>query len=155
MLMSETCRTAGMRTCHFRAVQSLTLLTCVGCGSQLADVNGSVSIDGKKVVGASDLRGTVVFAPRGTGLPTGSGVLNDRGQYAIYVGSNAGIQPGPYRVAITVTKIRPASRVGGTPSGELLSPARYANPRQSGLEVNVEAGSNTFDFDLETSGRGD
>jgi hypothetical protein len=125
------------------------VLGCVGCGSDLADVQGSVSIDGQKVLGADDVRGTVVFAPREEGLPTGSGVLNEAGQYAIFVGANEGLKPGPYSVSVTVTRIRPAATEGGTPSGQLLSPAKYANPRQSGLEVTVEPGSNTFDFELQ------
>ncbi|MGD9635434.1 MAG: hypothetical protein AB7G28_15710 [Pirellulales bacterium] len=126
------------------------MLLLAGCGTGLADVQGSVSIDGEKVVCAEDVRGTVLFSPREPGLPTGSGVLDESGQYAIYVGANEGLKPGPYSVAVTVTRIRPASTEGGTPSGELLSPARYANPKESGLEAEVKPGSNTFDFALET-----
>lgn len=111
-----------------------------------------MSIDGQKVLGTEGVRGTVVFAPREEGLPTGSGVLNEKGQYSIYVGASEGLKPAPYRVSVTVTKVRPATTEGGTPSGQLMSPAKYANPQQSGLEVTVEPGSNTFDFELETGG---
>lgn len=137
--------------CHWwPRLLPFVLLLVTGCGSDLAEVQGTVSIDGQKVVGANDVRGTVLFAPREKGLPTGSGVLNETGQYSIFVGANEGLKPGPYAVAVTVTKIRPAATEGGTPSGQLLSPPKYANPRESGLEVDVEPGTNNFDLALES-----
>ena len=120
----------------------------VGCGSELAEVCGTVSLDGQKILGAPDLRGTVLFSPSEPGRASGSGVLNDSGEYAVFVGATEGLRPGPYDVAISVTKILPPKSPGDTPSGERITPGMYATPKTSGLHVNVEPGSNTFDFAL-------
>ena len=126
------------------------LLLLSGCDSGLAKVHGSVSLDGKKLAGASDIRGTLLFSPLQPGHPTGSGMLDSNGTYAVFVGSNQGLTPGSYKVAITVTKVLPAKTPGGAPSGRLLTPSRYANPGESGLEVEVVPGTNTFDFALKS-----
>lgn len=136
-----------------RSAQVVFLLLLSGCGSSLAEVQGSVSLDGEKLAGAPDVRGTVLFSPRRAGLPTASGLLDNAGQYTVFVGSNEGLMPGPYSVAITVTKVIPAKTLGGAPSGKLLTPTKYANPKESGLEVEVVPGTNTFDFKLESNQR--
>lgn len=110
------------------------LVWFVGCGSNLAEVQGTVLIVGQMVVGASNVRGTVVFAPREAGLPTGSGVLNEAGQYSIYVRSNEGLKPGPYAVAVTVTKARPANTEGARRPGSCC--------RRPSIPIHVNQGCN-------------
>src|SRR5262249_38316048 len=128
----------------------LAIVACelAGCGSQLAEVEGTVTLDGQKVVGGRDVRGTVLFSPNQPGLPSGSGALDESGTYTAYVGATEGLPPGSYGVAVTVTKIVPPSAPGGTPSGRLLSPPEYSDPRNSGLHADVKAGRNRFDFAL-------
>ena len=94
-----------------------------------------------------------MFSPRQAELPTASGMLDSAGQFTVFVGSNQGLMPGHYSVAITVTKVIPAKTLGGAPSGMLLTPAKYANPNESGLEVEVVPGTNTFDFKLDSNHR--
>lgn len=138
----------GRRPLTCATVLPMVLLS--GCGSKLAEVRGSVSIDGRTVTGGQGVRGTVLFSPREEGHPTGSGVLNRSGEYSVYVGANEGLPPGPYAIAVTVTKIVPPATPGGTPSGRLITPQKYADPRHSGLEVEVAPGNNTFDFALQS-----
>jgi hypothetical protein len=126
------------------------LLILSGCGSELAKVQGTVSLNGERVAGGRAVRGTVLFSPREKGQPTGNGVLDESGEYSVFVGATEGLPPGPYAVAVAVTEVVPAKVPGGTPSGKLITPIRYADPRNSGLVVDVVAGSNTFDFQLQS-----
>lgn len=142
-MLGKTARRAPAR---FAAILPITLV--VGCGSELAEVHGTVSLDGQKISAAPDLRGTVLFSPAEPGSAAGSGMLNESGEYTVCVGATEGLRPGPYQVAISVTKILPPNTPGGTPSGQRITPPAYASPKTSGLHANVAPGSNTFDFAL-------
>jgi len=131
-----------------RCAPVLPLLLFSGCGSELAEVHGTVSLDGKAVAAAPDIRGTVLFSPTEQGLATGSGTLDESGKYTVFVGSTEGLRPGTYRVAVSVTRILPAQTPGGTPSGQRITPREYAAPMTSGLHAQVRPGANTFDFAL-------
>lgn len=125
----------------------------VGCGSEFAEVQGTVTLDGQNVCAAHDVSGTVLFSPVEQGLSAGNGAVDESGQYTVFAGSTAGLRPGPYRVAISITRIRPAKTPGNPPSGQLMSPKSYADPTQSGLQADVKPGKNTFDFALTSQHR--
>lgn len=139
---------AAMRRIGLRLAFAFPIACAVGCGSELAEVHGTVSLDRQKISGAPDLRGTVLFSPTEQGHAIGSGMLNESGEYTVFVGATEGLRPGPYQVAISVTKILPPNTPGGTPSGQRITPPAYASPKTSGLHANVAPGSNTFDFAL-------
>ncbi len=120
----------------------------IGCSNDLASVNGTVTLDGQAISGGPELRGTVYFSPaEGTGA-SAVGILDSSGQYALSMGSTEGIRPGKYVVAISATKLVPAQTPGGMPGGKLITPPRYANARDSGLQAEVQPGNNRLDFVL-------
>lgn len=119
----------------------------VGCGNGLADVRGLVTVEGESLTGGDDVRGTIYFYPEGgTGAPA-VGILDSEGRYRISTGTKTGVAPGAYAVSISATRI--VQSEGGTPSGRPITDRKFADPRQSGLRVEVGPGSNEFDFDVE------
>ena len=116
----------------------------------MATVSGLVTVDGQPLAGGDEVRATIYFSPEGgTGAPA-IGLLDGSGAYEMSTGSKSGMQPGAYVVTISATKIIPPKEAGEAPSGKPLTSRKYADPRKSGFRVEVEPGSNTFDFDLES-----
>jgi hypothetical protein len=128
----------------------LALVWTIGCGSDLASVSGTVTLDGQAISGGPELRGTVYFSPAEGSGASAAGILDSSGRYTLSMGSTEGIRPGKYVVAISATKLIPARTPGGMPGGQLITPRKYSNARDSGLEAEVQPGSNTFDFALES-----
>jgi hypothetical protein len=128
---------------------ALATALSTGCGSNLADVQGTVTLDGNPIVGGPEVRGTVTFFPKdGKGVPS-TGIIDENGKYAMSTVSDTGVPPGSYDVAVTATRvIIPAD--GGTPSGRPITPRRYASTKESQLHAEVQSGNNTIDFALES-----
>lgn len=127
----------------------LFLPTVVGCGSGLAKVSGAVTMDGEPLRSGGDVRAMVYFYPEdGTGAPA-VGLVDEAGQYSIATGTQNGVKPGAYLVSISASQLLGEAEIGVPRSGRRITPAKYADPRQSGLRVEVAKGSNTFDFALE------
>jgi hypothetical protein len=128
---------------------------CGGRGDQpeLGEVTGTIKLDGKPLSGI-----TVVFQPE-SGRPA-SGVTDAEGNYELtYIRQTKGAKVGPNRVEIAPSEDGESeeaeaeegeseSVTSPTRSGKPTIPARY-NVR-SELKVDVKAGTNTFDFDLES-----
>ncbi len=135
------------RFCAFLFI-GFTGLALSGCGNGLASVTGSVSIDGQPITGGESTRAMVYFFPEsGTGAPA-IGIINDSGEYRMRLGSRTGVVPGTYIVTISATELVQSKNPDLPPSGRLISPRRYKDPKTSGLKAEVAAGSNEFDFDL-------
>ena len=133
-------------------VATLLLVTCgliIGCGSKPATVSGTITLDGHPVEGSRELYGTVSFYPTGGGAPA-IGIIGSGGSYSVETGSQAGLAPGSYRVAVAVKKIHPPATPEGLTRPERISPVKYSKPEQSGFTAEVEPGSNTFDFALDS-----
>jgi hypothetical protein len=110
-------------------------------------VTGTVMLDGKPIVGGPELRGTVSYFPAsGTGVQA-VGIIDDKGQYQLSTGSESGVAPGSYDVAIMATRII-IPEPGATPGGRPITPAHYANSQESKLHAEVQPGTNTIDFAL-------
>ena len=123
----------------------LTVLLCLllcGCGSKLAGVDGTVTLDGKPLS-----TGTVVF--QNEGLPMGVGSLRSNGSYTVYTGDQRGLPPGDYQVTVSAYQTRPGRDAMEEPIPVLLTPPRYNKPETSGLTAKVTPGSNRFDFPLQ------
>jgi len=117
-----------------------------GCNKSAATVSGIVTLDSKPVEGSSDLYATVTFVREDGGGAPAIGIISGSGRYALSTGSAKGLEPGKYRVGVSVKKILPPATPEGLPIPKRISRAKDAKPEESGLEATVKPGTNTFDF---------
>jgi len=137
----------------YRTSVSLVLLwALVGCGGggsdnpDLGSVTGTVTLDGKPLPNA-----TVEFTPTGgEGGRPAVAVTDDDGEYELeYTPGNYGATPGSYQVVITTATTTTDAEGNDVDVPEKL-PAKYnANTE---LKAEVKAGSNKFDFALDSKG---
>ena len=109
----------------------------LGCGSDLAAVSGTVTLDGKPLAGNERLRGTVQFSPEDGHGTTAVGYLDGDGRYDLSSGSRSGVLPGKYLVTVSATEIIPPKIPGGAPGGRLVTPPQYADAKSSGFTAEV------------------
>jgi hypothetical protein len=121
-----------------------------GCGNGLADVSGTVTLDGAPLRGGNDVRATVYFQPASGSGAAAVGILDESGRYTLSTGSEEGAAPGDYVVTFTATQIIPSKEPGGTPSGRRITDLKYANAKTSGLQFTVQSGNNEFNIPLES-----
>jgi hypothetical protein len=121
----------------------------VGCGSGLgADVEGVVHLDGKPIG-----PGVVVFAPIDGKDNPATGAIQSDGSYFMKTMRERGLRPGNYKVAVQIHEI-PTDLAYGERDMRPIKfriPEKYTTVETSGLEFDVEDGSNTIDIPL-TSG---
>jgi hypothetical protein len=129
----------------------LWIASSVGCGSSLATVSGTVTLDGKPVDCSPELYGIVNFYHENGGGVPATGTLNGIGQYTLSSGSHQTIEPGTYLVGVSIKKILPPDVPGGQTRPQQLSPPKYGTPGESGFKAEVKPGSNTFDFALQSN----
>jgi hypothetical protein len=137
---------------EFGVVALLILALVTGCGGSSSSVSGTVTVDGKPLIGSETVLVTVMFYPESSGAPAAAR-LDESGQYELSTGSQEGLPPGNYLVAIS------AKEIVGPSSGEStnmrnLAARRYASPKTSGFKAEVKPGANTFDFDLKSDPKG-
>ncbi len=122
---------------HRLGIALLCLAALVGCADDrpgLASVSGLVTLDEKPLPNA-----VVIFLPTDGGRGS-RGRTDDKGRYTLrYLRDIEGAIPGSHRVRIvTASEDSPVERL----------PAKYN--AATTLKVEVAAGSNTFDFPLES-----
>ena len=109
-------------------------LTCfvVGCGgSGFATVTGKVVFPDKTPLS----KGNVVFSPADSGTMSAQGVIQEDGSFRLGTRTASdGAPPGKYRVAIEPYEDK---------AGPVID-RRFEDPKLSGLEYTVVAGSNDF-----------
>lgn len=141
-------------------VAGISMFFLPGCGApsdqpQLGQVTGTITLDGKPLSGIA-----VVFQPE-SGRPA-RGMTDAEGKYELtYIRETKGTKVGPNRVEIAPSEdgeeeedesenadgeSKPVKK--RAKSGKPKIPARY-NVR-SELKADVQAGKNTFDFNLES-----
>ena len=132
-------------------------LPAVGCGKAkpaTAPVTGRVLLDGKPVADAA-----VMFEPVDGGVPARGSTSGDGGFTLSTFARDDGALVGRHRVSISkfVTEGMAANELGleaapGPPGlqPKAALPARYADPKTSGLEATVEAGGASVEFSLES-----
>ncbi|MEX2308584.1 MAG: hypothetical protein WD738_13365 [Pirellulales bacterium] len=121
-----------------------------GCGNNLADVGGTVTLDGQPLRGGGGVRATVVFQPVSANSSGAVGIVDENGRYQLSTGSEEGAAPGDYLVTCSATQIIPSKQPGGTPSGRRITDPKYANAKTSGLQFTVQPGDNEFNIPLES-----
>lgn len=121
----------------------------LGCGNGRPTLSGIITLDGKPLGATEGVRVTIMFYPEGGGAPAGA-LADANGRYILSTGQQEGIAEGRYVAIISATESTPSASPGGEPQKRVITPARYADPKQSGLAVDVKPGSNTFDLKLES-----
>lgn len=121
-----------------------------------APVTGRVLLDGKPVADAA-----VMFEPADGGVPARGSTRGDGGFTLSTFARDDGALVGRHRVSVSkfVTEGVAANEFGletapGQPGlqPKAALPARYADPKTSGLEATVESGGTTVEFTLESKG---
>ncbi len=133
----------GGKTLRWGFVLSGIFAIGLGCGRgdlpDLGYVTGTVTMDGKPLEGA-----IVEFHSDAGGRP-GVGVTDAEGKYELkYTGGVEGSKIGPAEVSITTEWPE-----GEPPEGESETIPQKYNSKTT-LKETVEAGNNTFDFNLES-----
>lgn len=137
---------------------AVCLVACIGCGEQLATVEGTVTFDGEPVES-----GSITFEPADGDGPTDGGKI-ENGQYKL--AGEAGVEPGEKVVRIVASRKTgrqvdagmgmPGAKGEGGPSSsanmvdeyESYIPAKYNE--KSELTREIVAGKNTHDFELQS-----
>jgi hypothetical protein len=140
---------SGLRAARCLLVVCL-LAPLAGCGDGLADVSGTVTLDGQPLRGGSGVRVTVFFQPVSGSSSGAVGIVDGNGRYQLSTGAKEGVVPGEYVVTCSATKIIPSKVPGGAASGRRLTDPKYANAKTSGLQFTIESGDNEFNIPLES-----
>jgi hypothetical protein len=138
--------------CAIGAALLLVVAVATGCGGSASSVNGTISLEGKPLVGSETVLVTIMFYPEASGAPAAAR-LDESGQYVVSTGSQEGLPPGNYSIAISAQEIIGPAR-GGSNSMRNLAAPMYANPKTSGFKAEVKPGANTLDFDLKSDPQG-
>ena len=121
----------------------LMAFACIaGCGSNMADVKGTVKYDGQLVES-----GAIRFEPADGKAPTAGGEIK-AGQYAVKV------PVGNMKVSISGAKVTGKKKLDDSKDspemevkGEALPP-KYSDYQKTALQYEVSPGVNTKDWDL-------
>jgi hypothetical protein len=131
------------------AAISFQFAGCGQSGPELADVTGTITLDGQPLPKVG-----VVFRPVGPGASPSYGGTNKEGKYTLlYSQDKKGAMPGEYEVDLEVTRytkseIEQMKAEGNEPPPPVTIPKKY---RQSGvLKATVKPGPNTIDFALDS-----
>ncbi|MCH5373622.1 MAG: hypothetical protein JJ992_06570 [Planctomycetes bacterium] len=122
-------------------ILSFVVLVVAGCGGggvRLAEVSGTVTVDGKPVKGLE-----VAFDPQGEGAGSSLGYTQADGKYELfYAGGKKGAAVGMHTVRVTAaeTDEGPAT---------IQIPAKYNT--KSELTFDVAPGTNTYDIPITTN----
>jgi hypothetical protein len=132
------------------AANILLLVVIGGCQERPTTVSGTVTLDGRPLTVPADARGTVVIQPDGGHGTMATGLLDSTGHFNLATGSSPDIARGKYLVTVSVTQLLPKAE-NGEQGAKLITPEKYASPRESGLEIDVKPGENQVTFDLVSS----
>jgi hypothetical protein len=123
---------------------ALLLVFLVGCG------NGNVSLKGKITFsddGSPLTEGTVAFLKDGK---QSRGTIKEDGTYVVGTEKTTdGLPPGKYQVIVSALKSIPIDEENGIYNYEQLIDRKYERPETSGLTIEVNASTKTFDFQVD------
>ena len=128
-------------------------LAATGCEQTLpATVTGTITIDGKSLPEGENITGTVMFYPTAGGAAA-FGDVTSGGAYRVTTGSTTGLEPGEYKVTVSVVEMDPPPPGGyqNAPGQKLITPARYDDRDRTDITVEVTAGKNLIDLPLESA----
>lgn len=126
-------------------------LLLAGCGSDLGQVSGTVTLNGEPLRGGNGVRATVVFQPLAAGGVPAVGNVGPEGEYSLFSGAKEGVVPGEYAVTCTASQKVAGRDPTAAPTGRRITDPKYGNPQTSGLQFTVQPGSNEFNIALASS----
>lgn len=132
-------------------IASIALATLSGCGSGLARVKGTVTMDGETITKTDVRRCTVTLSPATGPGAKASGSVDENGVFYLSTGAKSGVMPGEYRASVKVRDVIPPKQAGDYSSAKTLSPKKYAKPSTSGLTFTVKRGSNNYDIEISSN----
>jgi hypothetical protein len=118
-------------------------LVAAGCGhSGFTSVKGSVKLDGKALTS-----GQVTFKPVAGKGTAGYAEIRSDGSFTAQIGSQKGLPPGEYGVAVTAYGPMPPATPGAAePIPPLITPPQYADIKTSGIKYTVPGGALEIDL---------
>lgn len=125
---------------------AVCLAVLAGCGDGRSSVSGSVTFDGQPLTKTESRNVTIMFIPESGGAPA-SALVDESGEFSLTTGAQAGLPPGKY--IVTLAAIEAA---GG--KKRVITPARYSSAKETDLRADVQPGSNSFSFDLNSKAAG-
>lgn len=141
-----------MRFIHWNPLRKastygILLVALAGCGGKPASVTGVVILDGEPLE-----HGTVGFAPTSGGMRA-AGTIQSDGSYKLMTNRESGLDVGEYAVTVSSREPGKENPAGGPPMpGPYITPRRYAIASTSGLQYQVDKGSNVIDIELSSKG---
>jgi hypothetical protein len=118
-----------------------------GCsgGGLGAEVSGKVALDGEPIG-----PGVVIFAPIAGGENPATGAIQTDGSYFLKTSREEGLRPGKYQVALQINEIPTDLAPGQRDMRPAKSriPIKYIDVKNSGLEYDVAAGSNSINIEM-------
>jgi hypothetical protein len=133
-------------------ILALACLWSAGCSGGLAEVSGTVHLDGRPIE-----EGAINFIPiEGTQGPASGAAIRD-GKY--HIPRSKGVAPGKHRVELrafrnTGRKVQDPTGPPGARMDERVPAFGPEYNDDSKLTREVKPGSNTFDFDIATKNAG-
>ena len=151
--MIQACRSHQLRADRrfghsFTLTMAAACILALGCSrSSLVEVSGEVTLDDQPVE-----QGVISFWPADGVGPTAQAVINE-GKY------NVEVAPGQKKVGVEAVEEKSKAYPSGpngpaVPVHQLISPERYADPKQTDLSCEVNFTSNVHNFRLKSSGFG-
>jgi hypothetical protein len=116
---------------------------CSGGGFE-SQVSGTVTLDGAPIG-----PGFLVFVPGSGGRNPANGTIQPDGSYELKTANTSGLHPGKYKVSVTILdqpEVPPGERSYEVAKSRI--PTKYNDIISSGLEFEVEPGSNAIDIAL-------
>lgn len=133
------------RTLYF--LGTAIIVVTAGCfGSKFeSQVSGIVTLDGQPIG-----PGVVIFAPSDVKTNPARGNIQPSGTFELMTSRDFGLPPGKYKVGLQIVEIPTDLAPGERDMRPAKSriPDKYSDTTTSGLEYDVNPGSNTIDIDL-------
>lgn len=117
------------------------LALVAGCSGDWGTVSGTVMLDNAPLA-----EGNITFHPVGGGADA-YGTIKD-GAFTLSTGQKTGLKVGKCKVSISATTIPEMGTKAAATGGTNLAPKKYGNPETSGFTADVQAGSNSFKFEM-------
>ena len=127
------------------ALSAMAPMACGSTGPGMAQVSGKVTYKGNPVT-----KGTITFQATSPGGRNATGMIDPGGYYRLQTENPSdGALVGDYVVVISARDDEVLDYIPKTPvPPKYLVPAKFEDPKTSGLKATVKSGSNPIDFEL-------